>query len=239
MQNPKKTCAQRFERHKPLLLHPVRFLHDCTIHVDLSVETKRSCVTCRKQHTQAPAMSIQNFATQGFGACSPLCAECSASPLGLCFSDHFAAALVDEESNVTQGMIHVRVQQRTGRKALTTIQGISNDYDLKKIVKVLKKVSRVQYHPRRHRLFRQCGMLCFADAFRAQEFACNGCIVDHSRYGEVIQLQGDQRIEVCQFLVACGMVTKELVWMVFFCAVPFASQSSPSWVVGLQIKMHA
>ena len=39
-------------------------------------------------------------------------------------------------------------------------QGLSSEYDLKKIIKVAKK-----------------------------EFACNGTVVDHSEYGEVLQLQ--------------------------------------------------
>lgn len=39
-------------------------------------------------------------------------------------------------------LVHVRIQQRNGRKTLTTVQGISQEYDLKKIVKVCKKVKR-------------------------------------------------------------------------------------------------
>lgn len=38
------------------------------------------------------------------------------------------------------GYIHIRIQQRNGRKTLTTIQGISPEFDFKKIVKVAKKV---------------------------------------------------------------------------------------------------
>lgn len=40
-----------------------------------------------------------------------------------------------------EGIIHIRIQQRNGRKTLTTVQGISKDYDFKKIVKACKKVS--------------------------------------------------------------------------------------------------
>ncbi|XP_071493697.1 eukaryotic translation initiation factor 1-like [Diadema antillarum] len=67
--------------------------------------------------------------------------------------------------------VHIRIQQRNGRKTLTTIQGLSDDYDFKKIVKACKK-----------------------------EFACNGTVVEHSEYGRVIQLQGDQRNNVCKLL---------------------------------------
>ena len=33
-----------------------------------------------------------------------------------------------------------------------------------------------------------------------QEFACNGTVVEHPEYGEVLQLQGDQRHNICGFL---------------------------------------
>lgn len=39
-----------------------------------------------------------------------------------------------------EGHVHIRIQQRNGRKTLTTVQGIAEDYDKKKIVKVCKKV---------------------------------------------------------------------------------------------------
>lgn len=41
--------------------------------------------------------------------------------------------------------------------------------------------------------------------FFLQEFACNGTVVDHAEYGEVIQLQGDQRNNICQFLTKIGI----------------------------------
>ena len=39
-----------------------------------------------------------------------------------------------------------------------------------------------------------------------KEFACNGTVVEHPEYGEVVQLQGDQREKICQMLVQCGLV---------------------------------
>ena len=42
----------------------------------------------------------------------------------------------------TDGYIHIRIQQRNGRKTLTTVQGINPEFDLKKIVKVAKKVNK-------------------------------------------------------------------------------------------------
>ena len=81
--------------------------------------------------------------------------------------DPFADAAKGDDESVQDGLVHVRIQQRNGRKTLTTVQGLSDEYDLKKIIKVAKK-----------------------------EFACNGTVVDHSEYGEVLQLQGDQRTKV-------------------------------------------
>ncbi|MGH0159850.1 UNVERIFIED_CONTAM: hypothetical protein FKN15_038265 [Acipenser sinensis] len=41
------------------------------------------------------------------------------------------------------------------------------------------------------------------------KFACNGTVIEHPEYGEVIQLQGDQRKNICQFLLEVGIVKEE------------------------------
>jgi translation initiation factor SUI1 len=61
--------------------------------------------------------------------------------------------------------------ERNGRKTLTTVQGLPKKFDQKKILKVIKK-----------------------------KFACNGTIVTDVEMGEVVQLQGDQRKDVQDFL---------------------------------------
>ncbi|XP_036013666.1 eukaryotic translation initiation factor 1-like [Mus musculus] len=76
----------------------------------------------------------------------------------------------------TEDYIHVKIQQRNVRKTLTTVQGIAYEYDKKKLVKAFKK-----------------------------KFACNGTVIEHPEYGEVIQLQGDQRKNICQFLIETGL----------------------------------
>ncbi|KAL2219134.1 translation initiation factor SUI1 [Thermoascus aurantiacus ATCC 26904] len=75
------------------------------------------------------------------------------------------------ETKQSQNYIHIRIQQRNGRKTLTTVQGLPKKFDQRKILKVIKK-----------------------------KFACNGTIVHDSEMGEVIQLQGDQRKDVQEFL---------------------------------------
>ncbi|KAF7164431.1 hypothetical protein CNMCM6106_000983 [Aspergillus hiratsukae] len=86
--------------------------------------------------------------------------------------DPFAEADEDTgETKQSQNYIHIRIQQRNGRKTLTTVQGLPKKFDQKKILKVIKK-----------------------------KFACNGTIVNDTEMGEVIQLQGDQRKDVQEFL---------------------------------------
>ncbi|KAL9122739.1 MAG: hypothetical protein Q9187_000700 [Circinaria calcarea] len=87
--------------------------------------------------------------------------------------DPFAEADEDTgETKQSQNYIHIRIQQRNGRKTLTTVQGLPKKFDQKKILKVIKK-----------------------------KFACNGTIVNDTEMGEVIQLQGDQRKDVQEFLI--------------------------------------
>lgn len=78
----------------------------------------------------------------------------------------------DEAKNQSPSFIHIRIQKRNNRKALTTVQGLPKKLDPKKILKSLRK-----------------------------KFACNGNLVDDPKLGEVIQLQGDQRKHVYEFLV--------------------------------------
>ena len=56
--------------------------------------------------------------------------------------DPFADAAKGDEDAVQDGLVHIRIQQRNGRKTLTTVQGLSKEYDLKKIVRSCKKVDK-------------------------------------------------------------------------------------------------
>ena len=63
--------------------------------------------------------------------------------------------------------------ERNGRKTLTTVQGLSKDFSPKALLKAFKK-----------------------------EYACNGTIIQDEELGEVIQLQGDHRTKVFEFLTS-------------------------------------
>jgi len=84
--------------------------------------------------------------------------------------DPFAAA--EKGSGASIGKIHVRMQQRNGRKCITTIQGLADDLDIKLIARALKKT-----------------------------FQCNGSITQDPELGEILQLSGDQRANVRQFFI--------------------------------------
>ena len=44
-------------------------------------------------------------------------------------------------------------------------------------------------------------------------FACNGTVIEDPELGEVIQLQGDQRRNVCGFLLDAKIATKDDIKM--------------------------
>ncbi|KAH9966587.1 eukaryotic translation initiation factor 1 [Russula dissimulans] len=92
------------------------------------------------------------------------------------FADAADPLAAEGEEPGSLNYIHIRIQQRNGRKTLTTLQGLPKQYDAKKILKAFKK-----------------------------EFACNGTIVDSEEMGEVLQLQGDQRTKIANFLVENGL----------------------------------
>ena len=80
----------------------------------------------------------------------------------------------------TEEKVHVRVQQRNGRKCITTVAGLADDLDIKRICKAFKK-----------------------------NFSCNGAVQNDLEVGEVIQLSGDQRVSYCcqcQFLKGYHML---------------------------------
>ncbi|KAL3807168.1 hypothetical protein ACHAXA_002647, partial [Cyclostephanos tholiformis] len=89
------------------------------------------------------------------------------------FSNFDAFKDAADEPGASQGdKVHVRVQQRNGRKCITTIAGLADDLDIKRICKAFKK-----------------------------NFSCNGAVQKDEDDKEVIQLSGDQRTNVKEFLV--------------------------------------
>jgi len=97
-----------------------------------------------------------------------------------------AAAAEEQDARAKAEIVHIRVQQRNGRKCITTVQGLNQEMDLKKILKVIKKTH-----------------------------CCNGTVVDadaeDKNMGEVLQLQGDQRKAVFEFLVANELHPKDKI----------------------------
>jgi len=77
--------------------------------------------------------------------------------------------------------VHIRIQQRNGKKSIYSISGLPQDLDFKKIIKILKK-----------------------------SLKCNGCVNDDDEViGKVLQLQGDHRVALRDFLIDQKICTRE------------------------------
>ena len=117
----------------------------------------------------APSLKRQALQVRSFSHTLPswfavFCCHC-------CGTDAFEDA-GDKGGVSSEEKVHVRVQQRNGRKCITTVAGLADDLDIKRICKAFKK-----------------------------NFSCNGAVQKDEEVGEVIQLSGDQRTNVKSFLV--------------------------------------
>lgn len=83
------------------------------------------------------------------------------------------------EDQVTQSYIHIRNQQRNGKKSFTSVAGIANCFNYKKLSKYLKK-----------------------------QLNCNGNIQKTDDFGTVLMFQGDWRKEIADFLYHEGIAEK-------------------------------
>ena len=86
----------------------------------------------------------------------------------------------NKNKKVVAYSVHIRNQQRNGRKSITTITGLEDDLDLDKIVKYMRKI-----------------------------FSTNGTILQDDEMGDIIQLQGDCRFDARDFLVKFNICNKD------------------------------
>ena len=98
--------------------------------------------------------------------------------------DPFADATADDSGAGAKEYVHVRVQQRNGRKSLTTVQGLRKEYSYNKILKDLKK-----------------------------DFCCNGTVVQDPELGKVIYCPDlnfcDNSVNSCSSKMKC----KKCLWL--------------------------
>jgi translation initiation factor 1 len=85
----------------------------------------------------------------------------------------------DEQENIGD-KIHIRIQQRNGKKSITSISGLSEKLDLKDMLKYFKKTLN-----------------------------CNGTVSNDEEFGKIIQLQGDHRSFIRKFLLEKEISTNE------------------------------
>ena len=95
--------------------------------------------------------------------------------------DPFAEARESDAPGAKE-YVHIRIQQRNGKKSLTTVQGLKKEFSYEKILKDLKK-----------------------------DFCCNGTVVQDKELGKIIQLQGDQRKNVSHFLIHARLARKDQI----------------------------
>jgi len=69
-------------------------------------------------------------------------------------------------------IVHLRIQKRTGKKCLTFIQGVPSTVDIKSLTQKLSKL-----------------------------YNCNCASIEHPKIGKCLQLSGDHRDDLKQFLV--------------------------------------
>jgi translation initiation factor 1 len=88
-----------------------------------------------------------------------------------------------KQMSVVKNKYHIRVQQRNGRKCITTLDGLEEDLDLKRICRAMREA-----------------------------FSCNGnVIMKEDEETGVIQLQGDQRENMKQWLLDQEIILKNEV----------------------------
>lgn len=93
-----------------------------------------------------------------------------------------ASTVQDKQATHKEQGIHIRSQQRNGRKSLTTIQGLPAKYDAKKVTQYLRK-----------------------------KLACNGTVVHDPELGDVIQLQGDQRRISAELIIKKLVIDRDTI----------------------------
>jgi translation initiation factor 1 len=78
--------------------------------------------------------------------------------------------------------IHIRTQARSGRKCMTTIQGLHADLDLNRVAKALKK-----------------------------SLECGGSVVTDADFGDIVLLSGNQGEKVLSYFVSQGICRKDQI----------------------------
>jgi len=84
------------------------------------------------------------------------------------------------EFDMAQNYVHIRINQRNGRKSITSVSGLPENLDLKKILSALMK-----------------------------KYGCGGAVIKHKSLGTIIQLSGDQRKNILDILVSNDIYPSE------------------------------
>jgi translation initiation factor 1 len=86
----------------------------------------------------------------------------------------------DTKTDIFEEKVTISVGKRNGKKCITSVIGMANDLDLKKISSYLKKT-----------------------------YNCNGSIIKDPLHGEVMTFTGDQKENIYNFLINEEIYKKE------------------------------
>jgi translation initiation factor 1 len=78
----------------------------------------------------------------------------------------------EDEDLFSKNTVTISVNKRNGKKCVTSVTGMAKDLDLKKILSYIKK-----------------------------KYNCNGSVINHEEYGEVMTFTGDQKKNIYDFLI--------------------------------------
>ena len=88
----------------------------------------------------------------------------------------------DKKDYLSSNKVHIRIQQRNHKKCVLTIQGLDKDLDLKRICRALKMLLK-----------------------------CNGAVLKDEEYGDIVQIQGDHRKDIVNFLETEKICSKDQI----------------------------
>ena len=86
--------------------------------------------------------------------------------------DNLDKKIAFDEEDLVVKKVYIKFVKRNGSKCITLVEGLQSDLDIKAIIKALKKI-----------------------------FNCNGSIKKDKNDYDVIQLSGDQRNNIKEFLI--------------------------------------
>lgn len=112
--------------------------------------------------------------------------------------------------SVSAQYIHIRNQQRNGKKSWTTVQGLNVSSIASKDVKLREPKDTAKPKKDREKEKKE-DLLHDILKDMKRSFNCNGTVVEDSDLGQILQLSGDQRQNVSKYLIDKKIADKAFI----------------------------